>query len=58
LKAGGSAYPYQLLCQLGVDLASPEPYQELGRFLAGLLDEAEALLAPVGENRLPAANVS
>ena len=58
LKAGGSAYPYQLLCQLGVDLASPEPYQELGRFLAGLLDEAEALLAAVGENRLPAANVS
>lgn len=44
LKAGGSAYPYELLCQAGVDLASPEPYQELGAFLSGLLDRAERLL--------------
>jgi len=58
LKAGGSAYPYQLLCRLGVDLASPEPYQELGRFLRGLLEEAEAMRVAAGENRLPAANVS
>lgn len=44
LKAGGSAYPYELLCQAGVDLASPEPYQELGVFFSGLLDRAERLL--------------
>lgn len=44
LKAGGSAYPYELLCQAGVDLASPEPYQELGIFFSGLLDRAERLL--------------
>ncbi len=44
LKAGGSAYPYELLCQAGVDLASPEPYQELGVFFADMLDKAERLL--------------
>lgn len=44
LQAGGSAYPYQLLCELGVDLASPEPYQELGRFFREILEEAEALV--------------
>lgn len=44
LKAGGSAYPYELLRQAGVDLASPEPYQELGVFFASLLERAEKLL--------------
>lgn len=52
LKAGGSAYPYELLCRAGVDLASPEPYQELGVFLSGLLDEAERLVAKASENRV------
>lgn len=56
LKAGGSAYPYELLCQAGVDLASPEPYQELGVFLGGLLDEAERLMAaPAGNPETKAA---
>lgn len=58
LKAGGSAYPYELLCQAGVDLASPEPYQELGVFLAGLLDEAEKLLGTTVENWVHRAAVS
>lgn len=45
LQAGGSAYPYQLLCELEVDLASPEPYQEFGSFFREILEEAETLVA-------------
>ncbi|MGC8916287.1 MAG: oligoendopeptidase F [Thermoanaerobaculum sp.] len=52
LKAGGSAYPYELLCRAGVDLASPEPYQELGVFLSGILEEGERLVAKASENRV------
>ncbi|MCS7183283.1 MAG: oligoendopeptidase F [Thermoanaerobaculum sp.] len=50
LKAGGSAYPYQLLCEAGVDLASPEPYRELGVYLSGLLDQARQLVTEAQVN--------
>jgi oligoendopeptidase F len=58
LRAGGSAYPYELLCKAGVDLASPEPYQELGCYLQDLLQEAESCLAQGGENPQAQAAVS
>ncbi len=45
LRAGGSAYSYELLRQAGVDLASSEPYQELGLWLAELLRQAEELVS-------------
>ena len=42
LKAGGSAHPYELFQQAGVDMASPEPYEALIRRMNVLLDEFEA----------------
>lgn len=42
LKAGGSAHPYELFQQAGVDMASPEPYEALIRRMNILLDEFEA----------------
>ncbi|WP_029014488.1 oligoendopeptidase F [Niveispirillum irakense] len=44
LKAGGSQYPYQLLKQAGVDLATPAPYQALIRRMNATMDEIEKLL--------------
>jgi oligoendopeptidase F len=44
LKAGGSAYAYDLLAGAGVDLATPAPYAALGARMSALLDEMEALL--------------
>ena len=42
LSAGGSDYPYQLVRNAGVDLATPEPYRALMRRFEGLLDQLEA----------------
>ena len=43
LRAGGSAYPLDLLRRAGVDLASPEPVEETFAVLASLVDRLEAL---------------
>jgi len=45
LRAGGSAYPIDLLRQAGVDLTSPEPVDETFAVLASLVDRLE-MLAP------------
>ena len=42
LKAGGSAHPYELFQQAGLDMASPEPYEALIRRMNSLMDEFEA----------------
>jgi len=44
LRAGGSGYPYDLLVEAGVDLASAQPYEALLRRMDSLMDEIEALL--------------
>jgi len=44
LKAGGSDYPYQLLVNAGVDLATPEPYEAIVRKMNAVMDEMERLL--------------
>jgi len=45
LEAGGSAYPYRLLRDAGVDLAAPEPYRALEKRAAWAIDEIEKILA-------------
>ena len=45
LKAGGSAHPYELFQQAGLDMASPEPYEALIRRMNSLMDEFEATWA-------------
>lgn len=45
LKAGGSRYPYELVKEAGVDLASPAPYQALVRNMNSIMDRIEAILA-------------
>ncbi len=42
LKAGGSAYPLDILKKAGVDLSSPEPVEETFAVLAGLVDRLES----------------
>ena len=42
--AGGSQYPYAMLEQAGLDMASPAPYQALIRRMNALLDEIERAL--------------
>jgi oligoendopeptidase F len=44
LRAGGSDYPYLLLVDAGVDLATPEPYQAIIAKMNAIMDEMEALL--------------
>lgn len=44
LRAGGSDYPYELLRQAGVDLATPAPYQAVVERMNAVMDEMEALL--------------
>ncbi|MEM9208924.1 MAG: oligoendopeptidase F, partial [Pseudomonadota bacterium] len=44
LRAGGSDYPYELLLDAGVDLASPEPYRAIVRKMNAVMDEMESLL--------------
>jgi oligoendopeptidase F len=43
LRAGGSAYPLDLLRRAGVDLTLPEPVEETFAVLASLVDRLEAL---------------
>lgn len=44
LKAGGSAYPLDVLKQAGVDMASPEPVESTFAVMAGYVDRLEKLL--------------
>ena len=44
LRAGGSDYPYKLLTDAGVDLATPEPYRAAVRKMNAIMDEMERLL--------------
>jgi oligoendopeptidase F len=45
LKSGGSRYPYELLKDAGVDLASPAPYQALAAQMNWAMDEIEKIVA-------------
>jgi oligoendopeptidase F len=45
LKAGGSAYPYDLVKKAGVDLASPAPYQAVFKRMNSIMDQIEAIVA-------------
>jgi len=45
LKAGGSRYPYELLKEAGVDLATPAPYRALEAQMNWAMDEIEKILA-------------
>lgn len=45
LKAGGSAYPYDLVKSAGVDLASPAPYQAVFARMNSIMDQIEAIVA-------------
>ncbi|MBC3936272.1 oligoendopeptidase F [Undibacterium sp. CY7W] len=45
LKTGGAAYPYQLVKQAGVDLASPAPYQAVFKRMNSIMDQIEGILA-------------
>jgi oligoendopeptidase F len=51
LQAGGSRYPYELLADAGVDLATPEPYRALTRRLDWAMNEIEAILTRAGSAR-------
>jgi oligoendopeptidase F len=44
LRAGGSDYPYNLLVDAGVDMATPGPYRAVVDRMNGIMDEMEALL--------------
>ncbi len=43
LKAGGSDYPYEILKEVGLDLAEPEPYRAAFRRMNDVMDRIEAL---------------
>jgi oligoendopeptidase F len=45
LKAGGSAYPYDVVKAAGVDLASPAPYKAIVARMNNIMDQIEAILA-------------
>lgn len=45
LKAGGSRYPYELLKEAGVDLATPAPYKALEAQMNWAMDEIEKIIA-------------
>ncbi|HUF72658.1 MAG TPA: oligoendopeptidase F [Gammaproteobacteria bacterium] len=45
LRAGGSDYPYNLLVDAGVDLATPGPYRAVVDRMNAIMDEMESLLA-------------
>lgn len=44
LRAGGSDYPYTLLRNAGVDLATPAPYRAVVERMNAIMDDMEALL--------------
>lgn len=45
LKAGGSNYPYVLLKNAGVDMATPDPYRAVAAKMNAIMDEMEEILA-------------
>jgi oligoendopeptidase F len=45
LRAGGSDYPYRLLTNAGVDMATPAPYRAVVAKMNAIMDEMEAILA-------------
>lgn len=45
LRAGGSQYPYQLVKDAGVDLATPAPYQAIVARMNRIMDDIEAIVA-------------
>jgi oligoendopeptidase F len=45
LRAGGSRYPYELVKEAGVDLATPAPYQALAARMNSIMDQIESILA-------------
>ena len=45
LRAGGSDYPYTLLSNAGVDMATPGPYRAAVAKMNAIMDEMEAILA-------------
>ena len=45
LRAGGSRYPYELVKEAGVDLASPAPYQAIVARMNSIMDQIEAIEA-------------
>jgi oligoendopeptidase F len=45
LKAGSSRYPYEMVKEAGVDLASPAPYQALVGRMNKIMDQIEAIRA-------------
>ena len=44
LKAGGSDYPYELMRNAGVDMATPAPYRALVERMNNIMDEMETIL--------------
>ncbi len=44
LRAGGSRYPYELLKEAGVDLATMAPYEALVQRMNSIMDEIETIL--------------
>lgn len=44
LRAGGRDYPYNLLLEAGLDMASPEPYRAVPRRIDAILEEIENLI--------------
>ncbi len=51
LRAGGSDYPYKLLVNAGVDLATPGPYEAIVAKMNATMDEIERLLDEKEEQR-------
>ena len=50
LKAGGSDYPYKLLKNAGVDMATPGPYRAVVAKMNAIMDEMEVLLEKRGSD--------
>jgi oligoendopeptidase F len=44
LKAGGSDYPYKLMKNAGIDMATPAPYRALVERMNKIMDEMETIL--------------
>ncbi|MFP3943528.1 MAG: oligoendopeptidase F, partial [Alphaproteobacteria bacterium] len=44
MRAGGSKYPYDILKDAGLDMASPEPYRALVRRMDSIMDQIEEIL--------------
>jgi oligoendopeptidase F len=55
LRAGGSRYPYELVKEAGVDLASPAPYEAIVARMNSIMDQIEAIQSssPYATRRIP-----